>query len=93
MEHIKSEHLDEEGLLRVPGNKQKTGSLQKLIESSSKGFSESKGSSAVRKAFENAGPHELCSLLKQFLRLLPESVFTHVNSDLFVQVAGETLAF
>lgn len=89
MEQIKSEHLDEEGLLRIPGNKQKTASLQKLIETNNKGYSELKGSATIRKAMENAGPHELCSLLKQFLRMLPDSIFTFDRSELFVQVAGE----
>lgn len=87
MDRIKSEHITEEGLLRIPGNKQKTASLQKLIETS-KG--ELKGS-ILRRAIESAGPHELCSLLKQFLRMLPDSVFTFDKSDLFVQVAGKSV--
>lgn len=85
---LKKHHLEEDGLLRVSGNKQKVLVLQKLIETQWKGHVDAKNVNTVRKAIESAGPHELGTLLKQFLRQLPESVFTQDCVELFAQVGG-----
>ena len=73
-------HLNEEGLLRVPGNKQNMLQLQKTIEANHMNYK------AIRQALDNAGAHELAGLLKQFFRQLPESIFTQDCVDLFSQV-------
>ncbi len=38
MDVLRSQHLEEEGLLRIPGNQQKVNQLQKEIESHCKGI-------------------------------------------------------
>lgn len=91
MDELKKNHLKEDGLLRVSGNKSKTNTIQKLIEAQWKGNVDSKNITIVRNAFEQAGAHELGNLLKLFLRLLPESIFTQDCVDLFAQVGGEIL--
>lgn len=84
--------MDEEGLLRVPGNKQKMVALQKYIESQWKNqHVDSKGVASVKNALENSGPHEVAGLLKLFLRQLPESLFTQECLELFAQVGGKNV--
>lgn len=83
--------MDEEGLLRITGNKTKMATLQKLIESQWKSHIDSKGIATVRSALGNSGPHEVACLLKLFLRQLPESLFTQECLELFAQVGGTTL--
>jgi hypothetical protein len=85
VDQLKAKHLNEDGLLRVPANKQKMMQLQKLIETHLYA-TDVKAFATVRQALDNAGPHELAGLLKQFLRQLPESIFTQDCVDLFSQV-------
>lgn len=92
IDQLRNYHLDEEGLLRVPGNKQKMVALQKLIESQWKShLIDAKGIAAVNTALEKSGPHEIACLLKLFLRQLPESLFTQECLDLFSQVGGNSI--
>ena len=85
VDQLKAKHLNEDGLLRVPANKQKMMQLQKLIETHLYA-TDVKAFATVRQALDGAGPHELAGLLKQFLRQLPESIFTQDCVDLFSQV-------
>jgi len=83
------DHLDEGGLLRIPGSQQKMASLQKLMDSRWKiGLVDTKDVAALRAALlDEVSCHDLAGLLKHFLRQLPESLFTVALVDLFAQVA------
>lgn len=91
IDQLQKKHLDEEGLLRISGNKQKINALQKLIENHCKNLNDAKGLAMIKNAFQNAGPHEIACLLKLFLRQLPESLFTQDCLELFAQVGGKHL--
>jgi len=82
-------HLDEGGLLRVPGSQQKMAALQKWMETRWKnGLVDTKDVVALRAALqEDVSAHDLAGLLKHFLRQLPESLFTASLVDSFAQVA------
>lgn len=85
---LRCRHLDEEGLLRVPGSQQKMGALQKWIESRWKSnVSDAEDLVAVTAVLEQVSSHDLAGLLKHFLRQLPESLFTVDLVNLFAQVA------
>lgn len=86
---LTTEYLDEGGLLRVPGSQQKMTALQKWIESRWKSaMVDSRDVTALRDALaDDTTGHELAGLLKQFLRQLPESLFTVALVDLFASVA------
>jgi len=88
---LTTEYLDEGGLLRVPGSQQKMTALQKWIESRWKSaMVDSRDVTALRDALaDDTTGHELAGLLKQFLRQLPESLFTVALVDLFASVAGK----
>ena len=89
IEELRNHRLDEEGLLRVPGNKQKMVAMQKLIENQWKNnHVDMKGMQTVNNVFKSSGPHEIACLLKTYLRQLPESLFTQDCLDLFAQVGG-----
>lgn len=89
-EQLRNKFLDEEGLLRVPGNKQKISTMQKTIESQWKSHGiDPKGVETVMNILDKSGPHEVACLLKLFLRQLPESLFTQDCLELFAQVGGE----
>lgn len=89
VEELRSYRLDEEGLLRVPGNKQKMMSMQNVIENQWKNnHVDIKGMQTVTNILKSSGPHEIACLLKTYLRQLPESLFTQDCLDLFAQVGG-----
>lgn len=91
IEQLRNRRLDEEGLLRVPGNKQKMLAMQKLMENQWKNNVDARGIQTVKNVLESSGPHEVACLLKTFLRQLPESLFTQDCLDLFAQVGDMTI--
>lgn len=89
VEELRNHRLDEEGLLRVPGNKQKMLVMQNVIENQWKNnHVDIKGMQTVTHILKTSGSHEIACLLKTYLRQLPESLFTQDCLDLFAQVGG-----
>ncbi|XP_046648264.1 rho GTPase-activating protein conundrum-like isoform X2 [Daphnia pulicaria] len=91
VEELRNHRLDEEGLLRVPGNKQKMLVMQNVIENQWKNnHVDIKGMQIVTHILKSSGSHEIACLLKTYLRQLPESLFTQDCLDLFAQVGDIT---
>ena len=80
--------MDEEGLLRISGNQQKINALHKSLDNQWRTHVDVRTVGAAEKMLSAASAHDLAGLLKLFLRLLPESLFTKEFTDLFALVAG-----
>ncbi|CAB3239553.1 unnamed protein product [Arctia plantaginis] len=72
------QRTNDEGLLRVPGNKQKIEALCGLIE---RGWYSSRG--AVEAALARATSHDVAAVFKRLLRALPQSPLTQELMRLF----------
>ena len=73
----------------MPGNQQKVAALHKIIEANLKGnVDAARAVGLVRNALDQAAAHDLAALVKQFLRQLPESLFTAGLVHSFAQVEG-----
>lgn len=78
MSYIESNCLDEEGLLRVPGNSARLQSLKQDIDSK---FNQGEFS------FKDMKASDACSLLKMFIRQLPVPLLTKEYLPAFACIA------
>ena len=79
--------LRDEGILRIPGHRAKTEDLRKNLNLTF--FSDPSESDA---ALRRATPNELASLIKLFLRELPQPLLTHQLASAFYKTHRKCLA-
>lgn len=70
--------MDIEGIFRVSGSKKRQEQLKELIDKDDN----------IKFSSGKFTPHDVSSVLKQFLAELPEPLLTHAPHEAYIQVTG-----
>lgn len=77
--YLEREGLEEEGLLRVSGPKQRVDSLRLRVDASF----------GAAHSFDGSSPHDVATLLKRWLRELPQPLLTEDYMQMIYLVHGK----